>query len=582
VVVFFLTQITLFFCLKHLTVDLVVTIQCAASVLVLSRDIFPRPAQISVLVTFVSLTAVAVFVFVGSAKQFFDSHGTGWAVAYLLSLVAEVIVAEKSEKIKLVPADRIFWKNSLSFMAALFVTIFNFDFSSPSVIPVRSLLPLALASVLSFVLSIADRSILRKLSTQKSVSLGVISNLGTILLNSATFDHLETSGIILVSLGVVAAAFFEEPPKFFNLSESADSKPANEGPDKLSSRKKLVSVVLVLLIIIVGIASVTNSENSSSETQFDEDIGLPSPTNDDPEGEYDPTETDGKENDKGNGGEDSPEGKIPEIPPKIAPEIQFESSDPAFDTSDLPSLLFQLKLEHVTHLPLLLLEAVFYSFLDTNPDNAYYDVFFRASWRYDVRKLGYARLNKEDITHVDTNLGQVSLQGEDPRSFMCGGQLFVVDNLYDDVRLIRLSTPVGLPLFPQTTKIPVNGKNFSFFCYQEKIFFVHNFEPLTIYEVGVSQHAASPVLRKVKENFVHSSETVFFNDGSLRGGTPGMQIKGTPWVVGLGHQTFSYPFNMVWYILLPSSCPCAHFPVFNLACLSFSDLVFTLFLEFLR
>lgn len=125
-----------------------------------------------------------------------------------------------------------------------------------------------------------------------------------------------------------------------------------------------------------------------------------------------------------------------------------------------------------------------------------------------------------------------TFRGEDPRCFYFNDKMFILDNYYCDMYLIKHDTTptTAIESANKFTRIRISGKNLSFIPHNGKLYFMHYIKPFELYtcneETGICERV---------EVGNHQST----RDGEYRGGTPGYLVKGTNnQYFGFGHRTY--------------------------------------------
>ena len=115
---------------------------------------------------------------------------------------------------------------------------------------------------------------------------------------------------------------------------------------------------------------------------------------------------------------------------------------------------------------------------------------------------------------------QDELKGEDPRTFIHNGDVYVTDNYYSDMYITNIRTS-------KRTRLDVSGKNPTFISYKGNLYFFHHMMPLTIYKINVENGELEKINVPNPGNM----------NGEYRGGPPGYQI-GEHNFYGYGHRTY--------------------------------------------
>eukprot|EP01126_Amoeba_proteus_P013644 TRINITY_DN15849_c0_g1_i1.p1 TRINITY_DN15849_c0_g1~~TRINITY_DN15849_c0_g1_i1.p1 ORF type:complete len:553 (-),score=48.30 TRINITY_DN15849_c0_g1_i1:94-1752(-) len=444
-----------------------------------------------------NIVIVSVLVFSTVGKQYFDTASVFWGTAYVLFLAAnQVFLKRFVEQVELTTADRVFWMNLLSCPVVLVGILLTEEHSSvvSTVMAVNG--PLILGCILGFGMSHSAWSLRQQTSALTFTQTGIVCKLISMALNAIYFTHLDFRSMLLVSLGIVSATFYEQSPNSQDEAPTVLSTPTPE---------KLTPLVLLIAILIIGFG-----------LRADEAIVFP-------------TEDADQEN--------TSFSQFP-TPGVNLPDTMVKEK-PLPDQTILRGL-WTLNLKHYLDLDTKQSEhpdSLFFSMIDTDPSSPYYNSFYRWSWDLNWYRLGFMRFNKSDFTVVK-DFKQTVISGQDPRLFVCDGKFYIVDNLLGSVSLVHLPFPnqENPDFSAKYYRLFLPGNNFAFFCYGSKIYFVDNMEPLRISIIS----ELSPVPRvEIVYDALKSDdqdETNTFEGSTLRGGTPGIHVNGTPYVFGFGTQ----------------------------------------------
>jgi len=154
----------------------------------------------------------------------------------------------------------------------------------------------------------------------------------------------------------------------------------------------------------------------------------------------------------------------------------------------------------------------------------------------------YRSLKKEQlITKIHLNNG-ITFHGEDPRPFFLNGKKYVLTqrfvNNFDDMQNYIVDVDTG-----EYTLYTVNSPNFSYgknwtpFVYNNELYIIQKFDPLTIIKDG---------------NIILELDTglpTFNNFSQYRGGTNGIEISDGK-IIGIGHKTLELDFHLpfIWIL----------------------------------
>jgi len=111
--------------------------------------------------------------------------------------------------------------------------------------------------------------------------------------------------------------------------------------------------------------------------------------------------------------------------------------------------------------------------------------------------------------------------GEDPRCFYFNNNLYILDNYLNDNHLICYDTG-------ESQKLNIDGKNFSFFQHNEKLYFIHYIKPFSLYSYDTISHKIT--------NIDVEDDGIQYNY-EFRGGTPGYKKRENEYY-GFGHKKY--------------------------------------------
>jgi hypothetical protein len=130
------------------------------------------------------------------------------------------------------------------------------------------------------------------------------------------------------------------------------------------------------------------------------------------------------------------------------------------------------------------------------------------------------------VEDMDFNNNKRLCCGEDPRVFKHDKTRYLLDNSYNNCKLINLDD------INKIYKIPLKGKNFVFLSENKDLFLVEWLFPLTVYKVELECISSSMTL-----TLIHKESTKYTNH-KFRGGTNTLLISPNIWLA-LGHITQS-------------------------------------------
>ena len=113
------------------------------------------------------------------------------------------------------------------------------------------------------------------------------------------------------------------------------------------------------------------------------------------------------------------------------------------------------------------------------------------------------------------------LIGEDPRVFIFNNELYIQDNTLNDMKLINYENNTYID-------IAIDGKNISFFEYNNELYFIHYIKPLHIYKFNINDNKISKIDVDDDKNDYNYE---------YRGGTPGYKLDNNTYF-GYGHRTY--------------------------------------------
>ena len=165
--------------------------------------------------------------------------------------------------------------------------------------------------------------------------------------------------------------------------------------------------------------------------------------------------------------------------------------------------------------------------IDTTKDSIFYSFI-----RYRDSIIGFGRrhygqrVTKQIV--VDENFNVIEdtdtlFRGEDPRCFEFNGNLYVLDNYFNDMHLVDYTNKTYI-------RLNISGKNPSFFSHSDTLYFIHYIKPFALYTFDVHTGAI---------NRVEVDDDKKEYNYEYRGGTPGYRLNDTDYY-GFGHRTYTH------------------------------------------
>lgn len=166
-------------------------------------------------------------------------------------------------------------------------------------------------------------------------------------------------------------------------------------------------------------------------------------------------------------------------------------------------------------------------------DTTKYSIFY-SFITFKNQILGFGRrnilnCNERVIKHIKIDCSfniiednNILFKGEDPRCFEFGNSIYVLDNTYNDMYLLNFQLNLYL-------KIKISGKNISFICHNNKVYFIHFMKPFILYELNMYN---GNVIKIDVDNNNDEPNTEY------RGGTSGFKLNDNEYF-GFGHRTYN-------------------------------------------
>lgn len=160
-------------------------------------------------------------------------------------------------------------------------------------------------------------------------------------------------------------------------------------------------------------------------------------------------------------------------------------------------------------------DSIFYSLIKVNEEIIGY-----GREHYRARTSKKIKLNENFEIIEDNN---IIIKAEDPRCFEYRNKIYILDNFQNDIYLIESESL-------KSTRIDLQGKNFSFINHNDELYFIYYIRPFELYKINIDTGLIKIVDIDCGDNNNYNFE--------YRGGTPGYKINDEQYY-GYGHRTYN-------------------------------------------
>ena len=222
VAVFFATLFTSMLALRDLNVDTVIVFRSSLPLAVALGDFvfmqreLPGPRTWAALA--LTLGGAVVFANVESELHIANCF---WAFCYWACMVADQLVLKHvvSKGPDLTTWGRVYYQNTLSLVPAIFLALYQGEFSNYMAGPValtdrRVLLPVGLSCAVGCGISFAGFLLRKHVSALTFTVIGVTNKVATVLINVLLWDyHASAAGTMALLVCIGGASMYKQPPR---------------------------------------------------------------------------------------------------------------------------------------------------------------------------------------------------------------------------------------------------------------------------------------------------------------------------------------------------------------------------------
>lgn len=181
-----------------------------------------------------------------------------------------------------------------------------------------------------------------------------------------------------------------------------------------------------------------------------------------------------------------------------------------------------------------MIEYQFVKQLNTTNNSIFYSII-----NYEDQVIGFGRKHfsqsgiKTIIMDMSFNIiednDKTILSGEDPRCFVHKNILYIQDNTFSNMKLIKYNNDTVSRIGP----IRRQGKNITFISHNENLYYIHWMKPFIMYKLDTD--TMTDIQITPLRNSIHTSNEA---NNEYRGGTPGYKLSENEYF-GFGHRTYN-------------------------------------------